>query len=163
MATGYLRSTVVFSILAREWPDVKARLDARRRPATTRSANAVLDRVAARYPEWSGSRRVKQASVLPAAATPVIDRAAQLFHEFPTLLVEVNGHTDDREGKSEGEREAIALARAEIVRAYLIDVHGVDPAQITTRSAGSTEPIDSNATAGGRANNRRTDFTILRQ
>ncbi|MCA8902293.1 MAG: GNAT family N-acetyltransferase [Hyphomonas sp.] len=29
VATGYLRSTVVFSILAREWPDVKARLDAR--------------------------------------------------------------------------------------------------------------------------------------
>lgn len=29
VATGYLRSTVVFSILAREWPEVRARLDAR--------------------------------------------------------------------------------------------------------------------------------------
>ncbi|HPE47653.1 MAG TPA: GNAT family protein [Hyphomonas sp.] len=29
LPTGYVRSTVVFSVLTREWPDVKSRLDAR--------------------------------------------------------------------------------------------------------------------------------------
>lgn len=40
---------------------------------------------------------------------------------------------------------------------------GIDGARIETRGAGGDEPIDTNATARGRARNRRIELTILLQ
>ncbi|MCB9701212.1 MAG: von Willebrand factor type A domain-containing protein [Myxococcales bacterium] len=153
-----------FLELVRSVAAMRSQIDARHKVATSpAAATSVLARVGERYPEWLRSRRVKEASVLPASALPVIDQAAELFAQFPQIRVEISGHTDSREGSGEGEREAIALARAEVVRAYLIDARGIDPAQLTTRTAGSMEPIADNRTEKGRAMNRRTEFTILRQ
>ena len=38
---------------------------------------------------------------------------------------------------------------------------GIDRARIETRGFGANEPIDTNKTAQGRANNRRIEFRIL--
>ncbi|MCA9714871.1 MAG: von Willebrand factor type A domain-containing protein, partial [Myxococcales bacterium] len=112
---------------------------------------------------WSRSKAVRRASVLQPSAFPVIERAAVMLREYPSISVEISGHTDSREGRSAEEAYAIAHARAETVRAYLIEQHGVDPTRLVTRAAGRDEPIASNETKDGRAKNRRIEFTIVSQ
>ena len=46
------------------------------------------------------------------------------------------------------------------MKAYLVE-HGVDQARVETRGAGPDEPIDTNASADGRAKNRRIEFRLL--
>ena len=46
------------------------------------------------------------------------------------------------------------------MKQYLVD-HGVSAERIITRGAGPDEPIDSNSSPEGRANNRRIEFRVL--
>jgi Ca-activated chloride channel family protein len=125
------------------------------------------DARASRQTEWraklSKSKYVRRASVIQPEAFPTIDNAATMLREFPSIRIEVSGHTDSREGRSPSETYAISYARAEAVRAYFIEVHGIDPARIVTRAAGPAEPVSTNNTKRGRAQNRRIEFTILSQ
>jgi outer membrane protein OmpA-like peptidoglycan-associated protein len=43
------------------------------------------------------------------------------------------------------------------VKAWLVK-QGIDAGRLSTRGMGDTKPLDSNATAEGRANNRRVEF-----
>ncbi len=73
--------------------------------------------------------------------------------------VEIAGHTD-----SVGTRQynmKLSLRRAEAVRTYLIG-KGVAPSRLTTQGYGESRPIADNATAEGRAKNRRVDLIPLR-
>jgi outer membrane protein OmpA-like peptidoglycan-associated protein len=51
------------------------------------------------------------------------------------------------------------LARAEAVKAYLVD-KGVDAKLIRTDGKGSGQPIADNTTTDGRARNRRVEVEI---
>jgi outer membrane protein OmpA-like peptidoglycan-associated protein len=46
------------------------------------------------------------------------------------------------------------------VKDYLVQ-HGVAADRVKTRGAGPDEPIDTNTTPAGRANNRRIEFRLL--
>jgi OOP family OmpA-OmpF porin len=46
---------------------------------------------------------------------------------------------------------------------YLVTRHGIDPSRITTRGAGSADPVASNDSAEGRAMNRRVVIIIRGQ
>jgi OOP family OmpA-OmpF porin len=50
--------------------------------------------------------------------------------------------------------------RAASVRKYLVS-KGVDPSNLTSRGFGPTKPVASNATAEGRAQNRRVEFVVV--
>ena len=89
---------------------------------------------------------------------PVLDRAVAVFLEFPSVRVEISGHTDST-GSVAYNRE-LSRRRAESVKRYLVE-HGIDTARIQTRGAGPDEPIDSNRSPAGRARNRRIEFQIL--
>ncbi len=69
------------------------------------------------------------------------------------VKVEIGGHTDNV-GSPEANL-ALSQARAESVRAALIK-HGVAEAGLIAKGYGDTRPIGDNATAEGRAVNRRT-------
>jgi chemotaxis protein MotB len=77
----------------------------------------------------------------------------------------VNGYTDNapigralqRQGVTSN--EMLSQKRAEAVMAYLIS-QGVKPDLITARGLGAAEPLASNATAQGRAQNRRVEVTL---
>jgi chemotaxis protein MotB len=56
----------------------------------------------------------------------------------------------------------LAAARATVVVRYLQE-HGVDPAKLEAISNGQYDPVVPNDTAGGRAQNRRTDLLIRPQ
>ncbi|MCA9651582.1 MAG: OmpA family protein [Myxococcales bacterium] len=89
---------------------------------------------------------------------PMLDEAVAVLVKYPHIRIEVSGHTDNS-----GKREVnmrLSQKRADAVKQYLVE-HGVDESRIITRGAGPDEPIDSNASADGRANNRRIEFRIL--
>ncbi len=90
-------------------------------------------------------------------ANTVLNEAARVLLDNPAVVVEVAGHTD-----SEGDElynASLSLSRALAVRDYLIGV-GVDPARITARGYGESEPIADNGTAEGRARNRRVELRV---
>ena len=72
-------------------------------------------------------------------------------------MVIATGHTDSV--GSEAYNQRLAEARAEAVKAYLVR-HGVDVKRVRAIGKGKTEPVADNATAEGRARNRRVDVSV---
>ncbi len=72
----------------------------------------------------------------------------------------ITGHTDSA-GASEYNRQ-LSERRAEAVKAYLVS-KGLNGDRIMTQGAGATQPVASNKTAMGRAQNRRVDIDIKAQ
>ncbi|MCB9751355.1 MAG: OmpA family protein [Myxococcales bacterium] len=97
-------------------------------------------------------------STIKPRSRPVLDRAIEVLREHPSIHIEISGHTDSK-GAPEYNRR-LSQARADAVRDYLI-AGGVDAARLTTRGAGMDEPVATNATARGRAKNRRIEFSIV--
>jgi outer membrane protein OmpA-like peptidoglycan-associated protein len=88
-----------------------------------------------------------------------LDAVAQSLLANPEVRVEVAGHTDSR---SPAEYNLwLSRARAEAVRAYLIE-RGVAADRLVARGYGLTRPIATNATAAGRARNRRVELIRLK-
>lgn len=98
-------------------------------------------------------------ATLTAHGTAVLDEMAVAIRTAAPPSIQVVGHTD-----SSGERLAnigLSLMRANAVRDYLIG-KGIAAASLSALGAGPDRPAASNATAEGRARNRRIEFTILR-
>ena len=79
------------------------------------------------------------------------------LRDCPSAHLTITGHTDSRGRPSRNYQ--LSLFRADAVGAYL-KAAGVDASQITTDGAGSTQPIASNSTPEGRAQNRRIEFSV---
>ncbi|MGR8999937.1 MAG: OmpA family protein [Gammaproteobacteria bacterium] len=85
-----------------------------------------------------------------------LDNAAKIIKEHPDLVIEVQGHTS----KTGGFKYNMALSdrRAIAVKDYLVgETHSPN---ITARGYGWTQPIDTNDTEEGRANNRRVQLQV---
>lgn len=81
----------------------------------------------------------------------------QLLQDKPTVSIEISGHTDDV--GADGDNLRLSQSRAEAVRDALVN-KGINGSRVTAIGKGETEPIDTNDTEEGRANNRRTEFRI---
>ena len=68
------------------------------------------------------------------------------------------GHTDSV--GSDAYNQALSLARAESVKAYLVS-QGIPAARIKTEGKGESQPVADNATAEGRAKNRRVEIDVV--
>jgi outer membrane protein OmpA-like peptidoglycan-associated protein len=77
---------------------------------------------------------------------------------YPESSVLVEGHTDAVGNAAANQR--LSEARAASVRNALIS-HGVSAARITALGYGQTRPVADNATAAGRAMNRRAEVIVL--
>jgi OOP family OmpA-OmpF porin len=97
-------------------------------------------------------------AVLTEASKPILDDAAKGLRQHPKLVVEVQGHTDST--GSPDYNLQLSQRRAESVREYLIS-QGVSPSQLTAKGYGQTQPIASNSTTAGRAQNRRVVMHVL--
>lgn len=95
-------------------------------------------------------------SVLLPAAQSRLDEASKALKEDGRSLV-IIGHTDS--AGADDMNQKLSLARAEAVRAYLVK-QGVASDRVKAEGAGETQPIADNATAEGRANNRRVEIVI---
>jgi peptidoglycan-associated lipoprotein len=75
------------------------------------------------------------------------------------VYLEIQGHTDDTGGSDYNDQ--LGQQRAEAVRRYLAREHKLPLGRISTISYGDTEPVESNKTAKGRAQNRRVVIVVL--
>lgn len=87
----------------------------------------------------------------------VLDGVTMVVQEYNKTLIVIAGHTDnvgsDQKNQDLSERRAASVAQ------YLAS-RGVDGNRMTTSGYGKTRPIASNATAEGRAQNRRVEVTL---
>lgn len=88
-------------------------------------------------------------------AYPFLDEVVTILTRESDLDVEVQGHTDNV--GSAAYNLKLSQRRADSVRDYLIS-HGIDAGRLTTRGYGFSDPVASNATEEGRAENRRVQF-----
>jgi len=76
----------------------------------------------------------------------------------PEVRIEISGHTDNV-GSDEYNLN-LSENRAKSVYKYLIS-NGIEESRLTYKGYGETEPVSTNETKQGRADNRRTEIKIL--
>ena len=94
-------------------------------------------------------------AVLLPISRDILEEVARSLVANPTVRVEVAGHTDSTGSRAVNER--LSLARAESVKAFLVE-NGVAGDRMTVQGYASTQPVASNRTASGRAQNRRVEL-----
>ncbi|MDD5321141.1 MAG: OmpA family protein [Methylococcales bacterium] len=96
-------------------------------------------------------------AVIPPEYFANLDNTAKMIKENPGMPIEIQGHTS----KTGGFKYNMKLSerRAMAVKQYLVD--GYDFPNLTTKGYGWTQPIDTNDTEEGRANNRRVQLQVL--
>ena len=87
----------------------------------------------------------------------VLTTFANGLTQNPGLHVRAIGHTDSRGG--DNINGPLSLERADSVRDFLVD-HGVPSSRIEVDGRGSRQPIASNDTDAGRAQNRRVEIYV---
>jgi Outer membrane protein and related peptidoglycan-associated (lipo)proteins len=95
-------------------------------------------------------------SVRPDLAS-MLRGVAQNINSYPLSIVYVTGHTDST--GSDSYNQALSLRRADAVAGVLIGA-GVPASRVQARGMGESQPVASNETAAGRAQNRRVVITI---
>jgi outer membrane protein OmpA-like peptidoglycan-associated protein len=88
-------------------------------------------------------------------AMKVLDFVAQSVKAHPDAKIEVGGYTDSVGSAAYNRR--LSLARARAVRVYLVQ-QGVVADQVTAVGYGKSNPVASNDTEEGRAQNRRVEL-----
>lgn len=83
--------------------------------------------------------------------------AEKLKETITTETVQIVGHTDS--SGSDAYNQRLSERRAAAVKSYLV-LRGVPGSKINTLGMGESKPIASNATARGRARNRRVEVRI---
>lgn len=96
-------------------------------------------------------------TTLTAHARVVLDRIAQILGKSPNSKVAIAGYTDNQGSASHN--LALSRGRAKETLSYLA-AHGVAASRMTAAGYGAANPVASNATNAGRAQNRRIDFTV---
>jgi len=97
-------------------------------------------------------------SVIGNAYDNEIRRVADFMREYPETTVEIAGHSDST-GEAEYNR-FLSQRRAEAVAARLTDALGISEDRVSAMGYGESEPVASNDTAAGRAENRRVEARI---
>jgi len=88
----------------------------------------------------------------------IINEIAELMKENPEIRFSVEGHTD-----SDGDdalNQTLSEQRATTVVSTLTKL-GIDAGRMTSRGWGESQPLDTNSTPEGKANNRRVEFVKI--
>lgn len=88
---------------------------------------------------------------------PILDQFASGLSGQPNTEVRIVGHTDNV--GSDAVNDPLSLQRAQSTRDYLA-ARGVNPSRIVIEGRGEREPVATNATADGRAQNRRVEIFL---
>jgi OOP family OmpA-OmpF porin len=87
----------------------------------------------------------------------LLDRLIEIAMRCPTADIEIAGHTD-----ADGEdafNQALSEKRAQAVLDYLVKA-GLPASRFTATGYGSSQPVATNDTDEGKAQNRRIDFLV---
>lgn len=97
-------------------------------------------------------------SILRPESNRALNDLVEILKLKPKMIIEISGHTDNI-GSPEANLK-LSLERANAVRNYLIQ-HGIAPTRLTAKGYGDTQPVETNDTDLGRAQNRRTEVRII--
>ena len=87
-----------------------------------------------------------------------LTRLYTLLEVNPKMKIELRGHTDNTGTRAGNQR--LSDDRAKAVLEYLVE-RGIERRRLTSHGYGETVPVADNATAEGRALNRRVEYKVL--
>ncbi|MBX2962176.1 MAG: OmpA family protein [Cyclobacteriaceae bacterium] len=88
-----------------------------------------------------------------------LNKVVDFLKRNPKVEIQIEGHTDSR-GADEYNLN-LSQGRSQSVVDYLVS-QGVDRSRLLAKGFGESAPIDTNETDEGRANNRRVEFTVVK-
>jgi outer membrane protein OmpA-like peptidoglycan-associated protein len=97
---------------------------------------------------------IDKATLRPESRT-TLDAVAASLKTWPTVMVEIQGHTS--EPGTEAHNMYLSQRRAEAVRAYFVS-EGIDGGRLVANGYGETRFIADNSTVEGRQENRRVEL-----
>ena len=89
-----------------------------------------------------------------------LDAIVGIMKEFSKATFLIEGHTDSTGSVSLNDK--LSAKRANAVKDYLVQ-NGIDASRLETKGSGESNPIDSNKTRAGRANNRRVEIKVTNE
>jgi outer membrane protein OmpA-like peptidoglycan-associated protein len=98
-----------------------------------------------------------KSDILP-TSEEILTMAYNTLKAYPTMKVEISGHTDDV--GSDVKNQKLSENRANAVRNWLIN-KGIEPSRMTTVGYGKKQPMVPNTSPENRAQNRRIEFKIV--
>ncbi|MEM1320640.1 MAG: OmpA family protein [Bacteroidota bacterium] len=101
--------------------------------------------------------RLDRSELEPASLTE-LEKLHQLLQDYPSIKIDIHGHTDNQANDSYNMQ--LSTARARAVYHYLLD-KGIPGERMSYKGFGERQPIDTNDTELGKANNRRVEFIVL--
>ena len=91
---------------------------------------------------------------------PEIESVARFMEQYPDRVVELEGHTDSR--GTDAYNLGLSQRRAEAVMAELVGRFGISPSRVSAKGFGESQPVASNDSAQGRAQNRRVITVVIK-
>jgi len=91
------------------------------------------------------------------SASAELARIAAILARYPDLTAKVEGYTDDR--GSDKEDQIVSEQHAQAVRQVLVG-NGLAPQAVIAMGYGQSRPVVSNASSGGREENRRVEIVV---
>ncbi|WP_374574933.1 OmpA family protein [Phenylobacterium sp.] len=88
---------------------------------------------------------------------PTLDKVAETLNNYPQTTIDIIGHADST--GSDAYNQALSERRASSVASYLVS-HGVLRDRLYVAGRGESQPIASNDTPEGRAQNRRVEVVL---
>jgi OOP family OmpA-OmpF porin len=99
-----------------------------------------------------------KAEILPASEDD-LNKVGKVLNDWPAAKVEIGGHTDSQ--GSDKTNKDLSKKRADAVKAWLTSHYsGINGGNLSAKGYGESQPIASNDTDAGRAQNRRVTFTL---
>jgi outer membrane protein OmpA-like peptidoglycan-associated protein len=92
--------------------------------------------------------------------TPIIEEVANYLIKYPTVEIELHGHTDNV-GNEEFNQQLSEKRALEVKNSLL--KYGINPLRINTKGFGENSPIANNNREKGRRLNRRTEMIIIKK
>lgn len=99
---------------------------------------------------------------LQTSCLPLLSKVGDILRVYSGHNIDVIGHTDNVPMKSSTykDNDILSSARAISAAQYLVKEKGIDVMRLSWTGRGEYEPVASNATAEGRARNRRIEIRI---
>ncbi len=100
-----------------------------------------------------------QAILLP-TSYPTLDKLVDVMMENPTLVIQLEGHTDFRGPVNANRR--LSGERVNVIRNYLVN-KGIQKDRVKTKAFGGSQPLSKDDTPEARQLNRRVEIRILNE
>ncbi len=96
------------------------------------------------------------------SSNPVLNKIAEIIAQYPSFLVEIEGHTDNIPIQTSlyPSNWELSVARATNVLKYFIISSSIDPTRFSVKGSADLKPVIQNDTPENRAKNRRVEIRL---